>query len=1075
VEDLLTRTNICILNNKSPTHLHCANGSLSAIDLSLADASLVPDYTWKVLEDTYGSDHFPILLESFSQCDRDKRQFWKFNKADWTTFQQMCELSISEEVTKGPTPIEDFVKLLVEAADASIPKTSISQKQTTKPWFTDECKEAVKDRKKALKEVKRHPCQRSIESFRIRRAKARQIIRKNQRTSWQSFVSKLNSSTPSKKVWDMISKIQGKHKPPVIKHLKTPSGYTSSTKEIADTIASTVAHNSSNEHYSSTFQNHKRQTEKRPIKFLDDTSKPYNLPFTIEELQNALQKSHDTAAGPDEVPYQLLKQLPESTATLLLQIFNTYWENDTFPEIWRHATIVPIPKPGKDDTDPSSYRPIALTSCICKVMERMINNRLMWYLETNGLISPAQSGFRKQRSCMDHVVRLETFIREGFAQKQHVVAIFFDLEKAYDTTWKYGILKDLKDIGLEGHLPRFIQNFLQDRTFRVQVGKTLSDLFEQEAGVPQGSILSTTLFNLKINNIAKLCSQSAECFLYVDDFVICYRASSMHTIERQLQLILNKLQDWVDKNGFKFSTSKTTCIHFCEKRKLHEDPFLTLNGSRIPISTETKFLGIIFDKKLNFTAHIRYLRDKCFKALNLLKVIGSTKWGADQDTLLKLYRAFVRSKLDYGSFVYGSARESYIKSLEPVANQALRICLGAYRTTPITSLQVMANEPPLHIRRLQLALQYAVKLETMPRNPTWNAMHPARTWRPTDRKRLIPPLYQRISGCMQNIVSQQTKLITFSHPCVPPWTIRKPVVIFNIRTDTKKSDTPDWLYMNKYQEVRDQYKSHTPIFTDGSKEGIRSACATVLPSRTWCQRLPDGASIYTAELQAIINAVTYIQTQQKDKFIIFSDSMSALQALANQDINHALVLKILQKHHHLLQRNKEVIFCWLPSHIGIFGNSEADKSAKSALQLQRITGEIPFSDLRPKITMFTRREWQNSWDMQVHNKLHAIQSSVRIRTAVRPRLSRKDQTVINRLQTGHTYFTHSHLRRGEDPPMCIACQEQITVEHILITCVDFSEVREKYYSAKSLQYLFNSIDPTEILNFLKAIKLYHKI
>jgi hypothetical protein len=158
----------------------------------------------------------------------------------------------------------------------------------------------------------------------------------------------------------------------------------------------------------------------------------------------------------------------------------------------------------------------------------------MWYLERHNLISPNQSGFRKRRGTMDHVVRLETFIHEGFAQKQHVVAIFFDLEKAYDTTWKHGILMDLKNAGLEGHLPRFIQNFLCNRSFQVRVGTTLSDLRRLEAGVPQGSILSTTLFNLKINSITKCCTSHTECFLYVDDFVICYRSTNMSTIERQL-------------------------------------------------------------------------------------------------------------------------------------------------------------------------------------------------------------------------------------------------------------------------------------------------------------------------------------------------------------------------------------------------------------------------------------------------------------------------------------------------------------------------------------------------------------
>jgi len=125
-------------------------------------------------------------------------------------------------------------------------------------------------------------------------------------------------------------------------------------------------------------------------------------------------------------------------------------------------------------SDPTNYRPIALTSCVCKVMDRMVNNRLVCYLERNKIITPTLSGFRKGRSTTDQLVCLESFVWEAFIQKQHATAIFFDLEKAYDTTWKFGILKDLHDAGLQGRLPLFIAGFLSDRKFQVRVGGSYS-------------------------------------------------------------------------------------------------------------------------------------------------------------------------------------------------------------------------------------------------------------------------------------------------------------------------------------------------------------------------------------------------------------------------------------------------------------------------------------------------------------------------------------------------------------------------------------------------------------------------
>ena len=173
----------------------------------------------------------------------------------------------------------------------------------------------------------------------------------------------------------------------------------------------------------------------------------------------------------------------------------------------------------------------------------------------------------------------------------------------------------------------------------------------------------------------------------------------MNTIERHLQLCLNKIQKWADENGFKFSQTKTVSMQFCNLRKLHHEPTLTLNGLAIPVVQEHKFLGVIFDNKLSFIPHIKYLKARCLKALNLLKVVSRFDWGADSIVLLRLYRALVRSKLDYGSIVYGSARKSYIGMLDTVHHQGIRLSLGAFRTSPVKSLYVEANEVIIQAQR----------------------------------------------------------------------------------------------------------------------------------------------------------------------------------------------------------------------------------------------------------------------------------------------------------------------------------------------------------------------------------------
>ena len=520
LEELILNRDICLFNHKSPTYIHRVDGSKSALDLSFCSPSLFLDFSWTVLDDLYGSDHYLTILAS------------------------------------------------------SLPET-------------------------------------------------RKTIRNYKQSSWREYVSKLKSKTPMNKIWKMVRKISGKTSPqPIHLFSKNNSLQTSSVEETANIMGETFQRNSSSISHSDKFKKFKINAEKKPLHFSSDNSETYNLPFSMQELISSLDRVHDTSPGPDKVHYQMLKHLPITAQFTLLNIFNTIWTSGFFPTSLHKATIIPLPKPGKDDNDPNNYRPIALTSCICKTMERMVNDRLVWFLEKEQILSQSQSGFRKRRSTVDQLIKLETLARESFIQGHHGVAVFFDLEKAYDTTWKYGIMKDLHFAGLRGRLPEFISSFLNDRHFRVRIGAILSDEYEQEMGVPQGCILSVTLFCLKINSIVKTLLPDTECSLYKDDFLIFFHSRHMPIIERHLQRVLNKLQVWADENGFKFSTSKTVVMHFCRMKKEHSHPELFLNGTALPVVEETKFLGLIFDSKLTFIPHLKYLRKKCLQAINLLRVVG---------------------------------------------------------------------------------------------------------------------------------------------------------------------------------------------------------------------------------------------------------------------------------------------------------------------------------------------------------------------------------------------------------------------------------------------------------------------
>jgi hypothetical protein len=143
---------------------------------------------------------------------------------------------------------------------------------------------------------------------------------------------------------------------------------------------------------------------------------------------------------------------------------------------------------------------------------------------------------------------------------------------------------------------------------------------------------------------------------------------------------------------------------------MHPELELTMDGDLKRVVKETKFLGLILDKNLSFVPHRKHLKIRSQRALDILRVLSSSEWGADRDILLLLYRTLVRSTLAYGRIVYGSATDSYIKLLDMVNHQGLLLALGAFRTSPVQSLHIEANEASIKNRRLKLALQYVIKL-----------------------------------------------------------------------------------------------------------------------------------------------------------------------------------------------------------------------------------------------------------------------------------------------------------------------------------------------------------------------------
>ena len=239
------------------------------------------------------------------------------------------------------------------------------------------------------------------------------------------------------------------------------------------------------------------------------------------------------------------------------------------------------------------------------------------------------------------------------------------------------------------------------------------------------------------------------------------------------------------------------------------------------------------------------------------------------------------------------------------------------------------------------------------------------------------------------------------------------------------------------------------------------------------KRLPNHASIFSAEAKAILLALDIVNQSSDNNILILSDSLSCIKSIENRNLKNPLILEIVERLHQLQNLGHSITFVWVPSHIGIAGNTAADATAKAALCLQISNSQIPHTDFKPLISSYVNSCWQQCWNTENNNKLHAIQPT--IKPVVLVRLPRRDEVLIHRLRVGHTYLTHSYLLHRERPPECDACRLPLTVEHILISCSKYNSVRQTHFTVSSLEELFHKVNVRVLIQYIKEIGLYSKI
>ena len=399
-----------VVSDGMPSRVSGPNELTSVLDLAICPPSLSPRIISRTLEDSFGSDHFPVLLRLGDIVPvRPPPKFLKnYKRADWNVFRDVCSSSITSSDN-----YDSFTRKLLAARDAAVPEVCIRPGTVRCRWWDGECSEALRGRKRALLNWR---TVRSLGNFREANrqiAICKRLFRVKKRNSFRDFVSGISPASSIAEVWKRVSSLGRGLEP----QTQMPRSLTWCDEFLhglsPDFAAPEVLPES--------------RTTLVPSRF------PAG-PILLTELESSiLRLKSKSSPGEDGIHNLMLKNLPHSSRVLLLSLFNDFWSGvSPLPPSWSDVRVVPIRKRGKPDCIASSYRPISLLSTVRKVFERIIKSRLEWWLESSWFFVAEQVGFRRGRSTSDSLSVLYSDIMSSFASGGEATAVFLDIESAYD-------------------------------------------------------------------------------------------------------------------------------------------------------------------------------------------------------------------------------------------------------------------------------------------------------------------------------------------------------------------------------------------------------------------------------------------------------------------------------------------------------------------------------------------------------------------------------------------------------------------------------------------------------------------
>lgn len=412
---------------------------------------------------------------------------------------------------------------------------------------------------------------------------------------------------------------------------------------------------------------------------------------SVSNLKAILKsRANKKSCGHDQIPNIVLRKLSHNCITKIAILFNQMYNISHFPETWKLATIMPILKPSKAANLSSSYRPISLLSCLSKVYEKALKQVLERHCEDHHVLPDDQFGFTTNRSTTQAMVILKTDICTSFNKRTPTIACATDIEKAFDTVWREGLIfKMLNIFFFDEHLCRCIYQYLLKRKFKVKINDTLSDTHDITAGVPQGGVLSALLYIIyiadmptppeHINQIRRL--------QYADDMIVYVSAKNLLDGQHRINAYLEEIVTYMKKWKIRMNPAKSEVIVFKgpnkyfgkNVNKLHNNITVQINSTPITPQRTLKYLGVIFSKNLQSVQHVNNIIRKVNATIACLRPLLRKHDGLSNRVKILCYKQLIRSQICYGFPCWSDVSSAQMERIRRIERACIRTCTNTWR------------------------------------------------------------------------------------------------------------------------------------------------------------------------------------------------------------------------------------------------------------------------------------------------------------------------------------------------------------------------------------------------------------